>query len=240
MPKGMQFFQKIHLLKKLKRQNEDDMSRDLSSSSIPLLCVRFHRKHINTSPRKHFQLITIATSFCFRPTRAKYYFWWPTIKSYDCVRPEILVSIAFCQLHICIWSYQGVDNALVISRAQVTIRERNTPPSGRGPGHFPAQASSLDNLILLLPHQIPSSSEWLTIATFKYLGRDKQNKHQSAEWQARRDQAEITFLQRHKVQARLTSAKLLGANKILIPVASNSRQNDPSSHETSPDFPKIV
>ena len=224
MPKGMQFFQKIHLLKKLKRQNKDDMSRDLSSSSIPLLCVRFHRKHINTSPRKHFQLITIATSFCFRPTRAKYYFWWPTIKSYDCVRPEILVSIAFCQLHICIWSYQGVDNALVISRAQVTIRERTRPHQGQDPATF--QHRHPASITWYSSSPIKYRAEWLTIATFKYLGRDKQNKHQSAEWQARRDQAEITFLQRHKVQARLTSAKLLGAYKILIPVASNPRQND--------------
>ena len=170
------------------------MSRDLSSSSIPLLCVRFHRKRINTSPRKHFQLITIATSFCFRPTRAKYYFWWPTIKSYDCVRPEILVSIAFCQLHICIWSYQSVDNALVIA-AQVTIREMNTPTRTARTRPL-SRVSSLNNLILLLPppHQIQSSSDLLTIATFKYLERDKQNKLQSAEWQARRDQTEITFL----------------------------------------------
>ena len=27
------------------------------------------------------------------------------------MRPEILVSIAFCQLQICIWSYQSGDNA---------------------------------------------------------------------------------------------------------------------------------
>ena len=134
------------------------MSRDLSSSSIPLLCVRFHRKHINTSPRKHFQLITIATSFCFRPTRAKYYFWWPTIKSYDCVRPEILVSIAFCQLHICICSYQGVDNVLVIG-AQVTIRERSTPTNT---ATFKSGTSSLNNLIL--PPPPTSNTEQLSAA----------------------------------------------------------------------------
>ena len=146
----MQFCQKYICLKKLERQNEDDMSRDLSSSSIPLLCVRFHRKRINTSPRKHFQLITIATSFCFRPTRAKYYFWWPTIKSYDCVRPEILVSIAFCQLHIFVF---GVIRVLImpgpVIAAQVTIREMNTPTRTARTRPL-SRVSSLNNLILLL------------------------------------------------------------------------------------------
>ena len=74
------------------------------------------------------------------------------------MRPEILVSIAFCQLHICICSYQGVDNVLVIG-AQVTIRERSTPTNT---ATFKSGTSSLNNLIL--PPPPTSNTEQLSAA----------------------------------------------------------------------------
>ena len=217
------------------------MSRDLSSSSIPLLCVRFHRKRINTSPRKHFQLITIATSFCFRPTRAKYYFWWPTIKSYDCVRSEILVSIAFCQLHICIWSYQGVDNAPVIA-AQVTVREMNTPTStARSRSRPLSRVSSLNNLISSPPTsnteqlRAPDNSDIQISWT-----RQTEQTSECRVTSAPRPDWDYILIARgicaHSTQAKQT--KLVGANIILMPVAIIPRETDLSSHETSHVFPE--